>query len=181
MQARVIAATNYSPEQLLTSGVMRKDLFFRLNVARIHLPPLREIKEDIPALVHFAITKMNNKLGTKIKGLSDSTMEAFSRYDWPGNVRELFYMTESIFINSATNACEYIDLSDPQKDMMGRSKGRKMLERDRILEALNKTGWNKSSAARELNISRMTLYRKISRYRIMHQRRRNALNAEQNG
>jgi DNA-binding NtrC family response regulator len=181
MHARVIAATNYSPEQLLTSGVMRKDLFFRLNVARIHLPPLREIKEDIPALVHFAITKMNNKLGTKIKGLSDSAMEAFYRYDWPGNVRELFYTIEAIFINSATNACEYIDLPDSQKDLMGRCKGRKMLERDRILEALNKTGWNKSSAARELNISRMTLYRKISRYRIMHQRRRNALNAEQSG
>jgi len=172
IHARIIAATNYHLKHLMASGAMRKDLFFRLNVARIDLPPLRERKDDIPELVNYAIAKMNAKFGSNIKGVSDNAMTAFMRYDWPGNIRELFNFLEAQYISFATDRCDYIHLPKSFRIPVEKDEGRKIHERQRIVKVLKQTGWNKSNAAKKLNLSRMTLYRKMSKYKIVEQRNR---------
>ncbi|UCF90315.1 MAG: sigma-54-dependent Fis family transcriptional regulator, partial [Desulfobacterales bacterium] len=87
LNVRVIAATNRDPEQLVAGGSFREDLYYRLNVARIHLPPLRERKEDIPELAAFALENLNRRLWRRVHGLTEEAMACLMRYDWPGNVR----------------------------------------------------------------------------------------------
>ena len=97
--ARIIAATNKDPVQLMEEKKMREDLYYRLNVARIHLPPLRERKEDIPSLMLHALKRLNHKFSCNILGLTDDAMASLIRYDWPGNIRELFNLLEVVYIN----------------------------------------------------------------------------------
>ena len=172
MEARVIAATNQDPELLMAQGNFRKDLYYRLNVARVNLPPLRERKEDIPLLVDFAIRKLNRQFNREVEGFTDSAMAAFYRYDWPGNVRELFNLLEAAFINLPSRPITRIDLPKPIQKKFLTMEAEPMEERSRILSALLDTNWNKSSAARNLEWSRMTLYRKMDKYNIVETRKR---------
>jgi DNA-binding NtrC family response regulator len=172
MNARVIAATNQNPEQLMLEGNFRKDLYYRLNVARVHMPPLRKRKEDIPYLVEHAIRKFNQRFGREAEGLTDEAMVCLFRYDWPGNVRELLNLMEATYINLPGRKISYIDLPKPILKQLKESEMTPKAERKQIISALLETNWNKSSAAQKLNWSRMTLYRKIEKYNIVEKRSR---------
>jgi DNA-binding NtrC family response regulator len=170
MDARIIAATNQNPEELMIRGIFRKDLYYRLNVARVHLPPLRKRKEDIPHLVEHALGKLNHRFRREVEGLTDSAMNCLFRYDWPGNVRELLNLLEAAYINLPAVSVLYIDLPKPIQKKLCVLEIDSSNERMRILSALLETNWNKSTAAQKLNWSRMTLYRKIAKHHIVENR-----------
>jgi DNA-binding NtrC family response regulator len=170
MDARLIAATNQDPEHLMAEGSFRKDLYYRLNVARVHMPPLRERKEDLPRLVGHAIRKLNYRFGREVEGLTDDAMVCLQRYDWPGNVRELLNLLEAAYINLPSRKLSYIDLPKPIYKQLKMTQATSKDERKKIISTLLETNWNKSTAAQKLNWSRMTLYRKIEKYNIVEKR-----------
>jgi DNA-binding NtrC family response regulator len=171
MSARVIAATNQNPEDLMAQGSFRKDLYYRLNVARVNLPPLRERKEDIPSLIQHAIENLNHRFRCNVESLTDEAMMCLLRYDWPGNVRELLNLIEAAYINLPNNKVSYINLPKPVQKQLKTTGSAPKEERSKIISALLDTNWNKSTAAKKLNWSRMTLYRKIEKYNIVQKRR----------
>jgi two-component system response regulator HydG/two-component system response regulator AtoC len=161
---RIIAATNRDLEQMAASGHFRQDLFFRLNVIEIHLPPLRDRAEDIPGLIRYYLREFNHRYRHSVQGVEPELLDALQNYAWPGNVRELRNLFEGVY------ACE-----DPPSTLsMGhlpcrlqeRMLGVKPNEKVRLLQALMSTNWNKSRAAKSLNWSRVTLYRKMARYEL---------------
>ena len=168
---RLIVATNRDPERLMQEGAFRKDLFYRLNVARVHMPSLREHREDIPALVNHGIYRLNRKFNRQVKGLKEDVLNLLMRYSWPGNVRELMNVLEGAYINLPARQIDYADLPAHFKKKLLDSEHLPSDERRRILTALLETKWNKSTAAKKLNWSRMTLYRKIEKYNIVENRR----------
>jgi transcriptional regulator with PAS, ATPase and Fis domain len=168
--ARVIAATNKDPMQLIEERKMREDLYYRLNVARIHLPPLQKRKDDIPALISHAVNRLNHRFERQVLGFTDESMEDLLHYDWPGNIRELFNLLEATYINLPSQHRDFIDLPKPIKKRIKVPEFYASDERKRIVFTLLETNWNKSTAAQKLNWSRMTLYRKISKYNIVEKR-----------
>jgi DNA-binding NtrC family response regulator len=165
LDIRVIAATNRNLEQLVTEEKFRADLYFRLNVANIHLPPLRERKEDLPMLCQYYIKAMNRQFGQQVEGVADETLASLLRYEWPGNVRELKNVIEAAFVNQPARRIALVDL--PQQFRARLSEGVPQDERDQLLDALFSTNWNKSQAAQKLHWSRMTLYRKMMKYHVV--------------
>ena len=160
---RVIAATNQELENLLPDQKFRKDLFFRLNVARIRVPPLRDRKEDIPLLLNHYLQVVSHPSGRTVKGFSEEALACLLRYEWPGNVRELKNLVEALLINLTSS---WISLHDLPEALQKFATDGSPSERERLLSALYATHWNKSKAAQKLNWSRMTLYRKMARYQI---------------
>ncbi len=171
LDQRVIAATNQDLEELIAEGNFRPDLYYRLNVACVHLPPLRDRREDIPALVSHGIQKLNRRHHRSIKQLTDEAMDSLLRHDWPGNVRELMNLLEAAYINLPDGRIDFADLPEHFKSKMNATKGLAREERSQIVAALQETTWNKSAAAQKLNWSRMTLYRKMRKYNIVENRR----------
>jgi len=170
LDVRVTAATNKDPEELISEGKFREDLYYRLNIARIHLPPLRERKEDMQRLIVYGIERLNRNFRRKVQGLSDEAMFSLMRYDWPGNVRELMNLLEATFINLPQKEIAFADLPKLFQQKLKETENVPMFERKHILSALLETKWNKTEAARKLHWSRMTLYRKIMKYHIVEQR-----------
>jgi len=170
LNLRIIAATNQDPEQLMDEGKFREDLYYRLNVARVHLPPLRQRKEDISALLEHAIKKMNRCFTRNVKGLTDEAMTTLFRYDWPGNVRELMNLIEASFINLPSRQVDFVDFPKHFQQRIKSLEGISKDERKQLLSALFETRWNKSKAAQKLNWSRMTVYRKMAKYTIIEKR-----------
>jgi DNA-binding NtrC family response regulator len=167
LDIRIVAATNQDVDSLVDSGKFRKDLYFRLNVGRIHLPSLRERREDIPYLLQYYITKMNRRLGTDVEGFVDSTMNELVGYDWPGNVRELKNVVEAAFVNRPSRVIGHSDLPKHLRERIRNGAALPRNERDQLLSALLATNWNKSKTAQKLQWSRMTLYRKMAKYQII--------------
>src|SRR5262249_40874182 len=168
---RLIAATNQDLPLVVTEGKCRKDLFFRLTIVRIHLPPLRQRRQDIPPLVDHYIRDLNRQLGVSITGVTAAALDALVRYDWPGNVRELKNLLEALAVDRRsgkrfrTTAPEHVWQWSRESDDTGPDH-EKASERDRVLSALFSTNWNKWKAAERLHWSRMTLYRKMAKYQI---------------
>jgi DNA-binding NtrC family response regulator len=160
IDVRVIAATN---KNLETDPNFRRDLYFRLNVARIHLPSLRERKEDILPLANSFRAEFNAAFGCSSTAFTATAQELLLAHEWPGNIRELRNIVEAAFIDPGPNGAGEIDLPDPFQKALQSSKGGEL---ERILLALSRTHWNRSRAAEELHWSRMTLYRKMARYKI---------------
>ena len=154
------------PESLVANNQFRKDLYYRLNIARVILPPLRNRKEDLNALVQYGISKMNQRFKRQVKGLTPETMVAFHSYDWPGNIRELMNLLEATYINLSGDKIAFTDLPIHFHKQLGHINSGPDTERKAIIKALVQTNWNKSQAARKLNWSRMTLYRKMSSLKI---------------
>jgi DNA-binding NtrC family response regulator len=159
---RVIAATN---RDLELDTHFRKDLFFRLNVAQIHLPPLRERKEDILPIAEMFRREFDRKFGRRTTGFTSSARELMLTHAWPGNVRELRNVIESSFIDLARDASE-VALPAQFCKAVEAARGESRGELERILLTLSETQWNKSRAAERLHWSRMTLYRKMAQYQI---------------
>jgi len=166
---RVIAATNRDLQKLITTGEFREDLFYRLCVVPIQLPPLRERREDIPLLVEYFVQKFNAR-GERIREVSSRAMALLINYDWPGNVRELENAIEHAYVTSTTDRIERRFLpvalrnsaaaaeSDPEGDIFC------ITEREQLMMALEKHRWKKADAASELGLSRTTLWRKMKQY-----------------
>ena len=165
VNVRFIAATNQDLEQLMKEEKFRPDLYFRLNVARIYIPALRERKEDIVLLLDYFRKKLNRQFGKKVRGFTPEAVAALVDYDWPGNIRELKNRLEAAFIGADV----MIGLKDfPEffRRQLQENKGLSQDERARLLAALFNTSWNKTKAAQQLQWSRMTLYRKMVKYGI---------------
>ncbi len=164
---RIVAATNQDLKKLTEEGKFRKDVFFRLNVARIVLPPLRNRKEDIPQLLDHYIRHFNRSFDQQVEGFEEETLQHLVRYDWPGNVRELRNLLEAIFVTHPALRISFMDLPDNIRDWFRNVQDRPPNEQDRLLSALLSTNWNKSRAAQRLHWSRMTLYRKLAKYHLV--------------
>jgi len=164
---RVIAATNQRLDLLMKTNEFRRDLYYRLDVARLQLPPLRERKEDVLALFEFFLAEFNAKNHLVVQGPSPTLRDCLLRYNWPGNVRELRNMIEGIFIDPPSGLIEIEHLPQSLYQQFAGLVVEPSSERDRILSILAATNWNKSRAATELKWSRMTLYRKLSKYELM--------------
>lgn len=167
VDVRVIAATNQDLEARVAEGRFRKDLYFRLNVARINLPPLRERKEDIPALLEYYLREFRHSSGQRVERFSEEVSESLISYDWPGNVRELKNLIESIFLNNPKPIVSFSDLPAYYRERLRNPQKASDSELERLLSALCSTNWNKSMAAQRLHWSRMTLYRKMARYHLV--------------
>ncbi|GAB6095340.1 hypothetical protein JCM14469_15920 [Desulfatiferula olefinivorans] len=160
---RLITATNGNLETMIGKGTFRNDLYYRLNIARVHLPPLRERPEDIEDLCRLALTRFNRKLGRAVVAVGSEVLDLFQRFSWPGNVRQLNNMIEAAFINATRDTLTLSDLPEAFRTMAGRSPESGNAEARHILRMLEESGMNKSLAARKMNISRMTLYRRMAR------------------
>ncbi len=166
LNLRIIAATNQDLEQLVAVKQFRSDLYFRLHVASIYLPPLRDRKQDLWPLCDHYIQQWNQERGLEVEGFTDDVFEALLRYEWPGNVRELRNLIEAIFIYCESRAIAFMDLPEPFRRRLGDAGGLPLAERDLLLAALVSTHWNKSQAAQQLHWSRMTVYRKLKQYQL---------------
>lgn len=184
VDVRVISASNVSLREMVHHKEFRNDLFYRLNIINIVIPPLRERREDIPLLADSIIEKLNKKMGREIEGISVKALEYLKNRDWPGNVREL-----QNIIERAMNVCigKSLNLDEIRKIetvRMPRTKDKvisnaveidtdisftdkkSILEKDMILKAMESCDYNKSKTARFLGISRTLLYQKIRKYEI---------------
>jgi len=175
IDVRVIAATNKIVQESLDSGAVRKDLYYRLSVITIHIPPLRERSEDVPLLVDHFLRKHERNYKKNIAEIEPAAMDALMRYSWPGNVRELENLVEMLLAYSKSPAVRLSDLperiletSRPQKPgTLGDAVFTlKEAERHLIINALAKSKGNKSLAAQMLGISRKSLYKKLDDYGI---------------
>lgn len=163
---RLITATNRNIEDLIEKGFFREDLYYRLNIARVQMPPLRDRREDIELLAHFARMEFNRKFKRSVHEISPEVMAMFHMFDWPGNVRQLNNVIEASFINHPGDVLEVRDLPDLFRNHFRKMPFRSQGEAFRIRQALLDAGNNKTEAAKQLNISRMTLYRKMARYNL---------------
>jgi DNA-binding NtrC family response regulator len=180
VDVRVLAATNKDPEQAVASGHLRQDLYFRLNVFHINLPPLREHKEDIPLLAEHMLRDVNVKHGKNVKGIGAEVMDIFMSHTWPGNIRELRNVLERSSImcekDLITRAClpgEFGKSAAKSPSDLGSIKfpvGTTVdaMERELILQTLSATGNNKTRAAELLGISLKTLHNKLKEYGSTH-------------
>jgi DNA-binding NtrC family response regulator len=176
VDVRVLAATNKDPEQAVSSGHLRQDLYFRLNVFHINLPPLREHKDDIPLLTEHILRDVNIKHGKNVKGVGAEVMDIFMSHTWPGNIRELRNILERSAImcekDLITRAClpgEFGKTAAKSPSDLGAIKfpiGTTVdaMERELILQTLAATGNNKTRAAELLGISLKTLHNKLKEY-----------------
>lgn len=169
---RAVAATNKRLEKLVEEGLFRPDLYYRLNVFTIDLPPLRARREDIPLLATHFISKLSAQMNRQPQRLSAAALEALVDYSWPGNVRELENSIERALLISRTPELEPSDFPF-QTVHVEPSSGRRLedIERSHIERVLADTNWNLSHAARVLDIDRTTLYNKIRRYDLQDPRR----------
>jgi DNA-binding NtrC family response regulator len=166
IDVRVVAATNQELEQLVSENKFRKDLYYRLNVGRIHLPALKERKEDIPELFSHFLQQLNERCGSRVQGLCTEALTCLLHYDWPGNVRELKNLLEAIFIHPPAGKIGLGDLPKSFRGCVRDGESGELDERERLISTLVATNWNKSRAAQKLHWSRMTLYRKLHKYHI---------------
>jgi DNA-binding NtrC family response regulator len=166
LDIRVLAATNRDLELAAQQGGFRSDLYFRLNVLKIEIPPLRERVEDVPPLVDYYIRQFNAKFRRNIVGLRPGSMDLLAHYQWPGNVRELKNFMEAVFVNLPLGMEGVVDLPVEVFRQFAKSAPFKSTERTRLLRVLSASKWNKTEAAKALHCSRMTLYRKMNRYNV---------------
>jgi len=170
---RVIAATNKNLAELVKQGLFRQDLYYRINVIKIVIPPLRERKEDIPLLVRHFISKFNRIQGKSIADVSPEVMRILMNHDYPGNVRELENIIEHAFVLCRTNIiqtehlpAELQPIAEKKSIKPVAQSSLKEVEADFIRAALERNNWNRLATAKELGIHKTTLFRKIKQLGI---------------
>jgi two-component system response regulator HydG len=181
VDVRIIAATNADFTEKLKNGSFREDLYYRLKVVEIKLPPLRDRMESLPLLIHHFLSLFRKKLKRNIHGISDQAMEALAQYSWPGNVRELRHIIERacVLCKGSTISLDHFpeEIQEPVSHAPQQTKTRTqtvpgitlfpyLSEKDEIIDILKRARGNKSKAARLLKIDRSTLYRKMQRLGI---------------
>jgi DNA-binding NtrC family response regulator len=173
VDVRIIAATNSNLQEAVTAGKFRDDLFYRLNVINIHIPPLRERREDVPLLAHSFVERLSHELGRDIGDLTEGALKLLLDYNWPGNVRELENAVERAMVTCKTRVLTEEDfgfLNQPngekKKLAMAGTISLEEMERELIGATLQRTKGNIKESAEVLGIDRSTLYEKIKRYNI---------------
>ena len=170
VNVRIIAATNRDLQAEVQKGAFREDLWYRLNIFPITMPPLRDRRDDIPLLVNFYIDRISRRLGKVIKVIPTNVMDALRQYHWPGNVRELENVLERAVINSSGPKLRLVDeLKKPHKDVAKPEQTLENVERDYITRVLEQTGWKvsgKNSAAEILGLDRSTLRARMRKLNI---------------
>lgn len=174
MNVRIIASTNTDPLEAVHRGALRRDLYYRLNVNTVRLPPLRERREDLPLLLEYFLEFFSEKLNVPKRLIAPAALDVLQRYAWPGNVRELMNVIERAYTFSRG---EILGLEDLPSTITDRATGSARttsppstltpfaeVERELIARALEATSGNKLRAARLLGISRKKLYARISKY-----------------
>jgi two-component system response regulator AtoC len=182
VDARVLASTNINLEENVANGKFREDLYFRLNVIRVDIPPLRERREDIPVLCNYFLCRYRDRYKSSVDEISPSLMDSFLRYDWPGNVRQLENSIKRYLILPDMN----LNLSElkeqtqstnsvpvpvkPKEDNMSLkdvgTRAAEQAEKELVLRVLEETSWNRKQAARRLNICYKALLNKLKRWQI---------------
>lgn len=179
VDVRILSATNSDLKQAVKSGEFREDLYYRLNVINIHLPPMRERRVDIPLLAAHFISLQNSKFGTVVKGLDSEAMAAVTHYDWPGNIRELKNVIEASmamendeYLTLATLS-QFIDMPEdiclvPLDEQVegDYSSAMARFEAEYLRGLLTRYGWNVDAAARDAGMNMATMYRKIKKYSL---------------
>lgn len=165
---RVISATNKDLEKAIKEGSFREDLYYRLNVFSILLPPLRERRTDIPLIAKYFLSKYAQSMNKNVVDFSPQAMEMFIGYDWPGNIREVRNVVERAMVVAQGSQIQVEDISFPFPSPAAPSGGASLedVERDQILKILNQTKGNIAQAAEILKISRLTIYNKIEKYHL---------------
>jgi DNA-binding NtrC family response regulator len=174
VDVRIISATNSDLTAEVTEGAFREDLFYRLNVINLHLPPLHERQVDIPLLTAHFIRKLNTKFGTDVKGVTPEAMDALRTYGWPGNIRQLGNVIEAaITISSGKyiglpELTQLIETNLPVQsaNRADYSSALSNFETDYLTRLLRKHGGNVEAAAAEAGMNMATLYRKLKKYGI---------------
>lgn len=175
IDVRLITATNKDLYKMVLEGSFRDDLYYRLNVFPVNLPPLRDRTEDIPLLIGHFIRKFNKQMGKSIQGIADQVLEILEAYHWPGNIRELANAIEHSFVHSKGSLIHCSDLplgivnAAPPAPVTPISKSEKKLnsiERQLIVKELEAANWRRNVAAKSLGMSRATLWRKMEKYGI---------------
>jgi two-component system response regulator AtoC len=182
VDARVLASTNIDLEQAVGNGKFREDLYFRLNVIRLEIPPLRERREDIPILANYLLAKYRDRYKSTVDEFPAQLLDAFMRYDWPGNIRQLenavkrylilpdMEMTLAELKDSANSSGPVVIPIKPKEDRMSLkdvgSRAAEQAERELVLKVLEETAWNRKQAARRLNICYKALLNKLKRWQI---------------
>jgi len=166
LDLRFVAATNQDLYAMTAQKSFRQDLLFRLDVAHVHLPPLRERKEDIPLLVQEFGRQFSNQPSGRMPEFTEEFLHVLLQYDWPGNVRELKNVIERLFLMELPIPVGAEHLPAHLRRFLATSGRLSEGERELLISTLFSTKWNKTKAAEMLNWSRMTLYRKIAKYQI---------------
>jgi PAS domain S-box-containing protein len=175
MDCRIIVATNKNLNEEIQAGKFRGDLFYRINIINIHLPPLRERKDDLPLLVSHIIEHFNEKFGKSVKQFSSPAYELITEYEWPGNIRELENVIEHCFILCSSSIIQTEHLPKSLREVKIKSQDKSsahikknMMETEReiILSALEKNKWNRRQTAGELKVNPSTLWRKMKKLGI---------------
>ncbi|HEX8726863.1 MAG TPA: sigma-54 dependent transcriptional regulator [Gemmatimonadaceae bacterium] len=174
VDVRVIAATSRDLEAEVAAGRFRADLFYRVNVVRLHLPPLRERREDIPELAHTMVKGFNERLNLQVRGFAPAAMRLLIDYPWPGNVRELENVVERAMVLTESKEIGVDQLpaevrapsvqAHPEADELSVKKRTEVLEKDLIRRALEQTGGNRTRAAKLLELSHRSLLYKLREY-----------------
>ena len=168
---RIIAATNKDIYEEISNGNFREDLYYRINVVQISIPPLREHKDDIPILANYFFDKYNSFYDKNIKNIKDSAMEKLVGYDFPGNVRELQNIIERAVIMEQRDSL-FLDFFSGMNALPRNSKSTDSngtledLEKEHIRRVIQQVNYNKSQAARILGIARKTLREKMQKYNL---------------
>ena len=168
--ARIIAATNRDLKLAIAHGIFREDLYWRLNVISIHVPPLSDRREDLPQLVANFVERYNQRLGRTITGFSPEAMDLMFSHHWPGNVRELENAVERVMVLAKEDVIMPADLPPELRSydggacVSGAATNLDRVERDHVSSVLDRCGWNKRMAAKMMGISRSTLYSKIRKH-----------------
>lgn len=171
---RIISASKVDLMEMVEKDLFRDDLFFRLNIVKIDLPPLKERRDDVPLLIEHFVEKFNLKMGKYIEKVSGEVIEFLMNYDFPGNIRQLENIIEHAFVMCQS---EEIELKHLPPELFGvnensthkvkNNSSLELSEKEVILRALEKNNWNKIETARELGLHRSTLWRKIKKYNII--------------
>jgi transcriptional regulator with PAS, ATPase and Fis domain len=172
VDVRVIAATNRDLEEAVKEGKFREDLYYRLNVMRIELPPLRERRTDIPVLTSYFIDNFNTDFRKSVKGLTPAAEQLLSRYTWPGNIRELRNAVERAMLLVETDVLDVVDfplLANTRQveagfELPAEGVDLETLERDLVKQALRRTGGNQTKAAALLGLNRDQIRYRIEKF-----------------
>lgn len=170
VDVRIIAATNCDLKKKVKQGEFREDLYYRINVVNLTIPPLRDRREDIPLLADHFLNRFRKRFKKQITAFSSEAINAFMSYHWPGNIRELEHAIEHGFVLGRDDTILFnhlpIEIKDYFTSQPGISSGNKTLTKEDILMALEKARWNKSKAASLLGIARRTIYRRMEEFNI---------------
>ncbi len=172
VEVRILSATNRNLEEMVQKGEFREDLYYRLRVVRIEVPPLRERREDLELLANSFIDKFSDLHGKPIKGMTDEVLQLIKAYNWPGNVRELMNCIESSLVMARGDMItiesipDYLTAKAESMETCGKEGLLQEMERKLVLDTLNNTGGDKTKAAKVLGIGLRTLYRKLEKWGV---------------